>query len=166
MDELHDLHVSLSGLWGRFARDLRERLLAADTLTERFDILGSALLARIARPLEHHRAVSHALVEFGAGHPRSIAEVTDATGLSARRLVELFRQQVGMPPKQFCRVQRFQRVIRRLTPSGPIDWADVAAANGYFDQAHLIHDFRAIAGISPGEYAAARTPHLNHVPMK
>jgi AraC-like DNA-binding protein len=163
-DELHGHHVSMSDLWGGFARELRERLLLAKTVDAQFDVLEAALTARVARPLELHRAVAYGVREFCGGQ-RTVADVIDAAGLSARRFVEVFRQQVGLAPKQYCRVQRFQRTIRALPPSGIIDWADVAAANGYFDQAHLIHEFRAIAGLSPGEYSALRTEHLNHVPL-
>jgi AraC-like DNA-binding protein len=163
-DELHCQHVSLSDLWGGFARELRERLLRARTVDAQFDLMESALTARIARPLEHHRAVAFALREFACGS-RSVADVIDIAGISARRFVDVFKQQVGLAPKQYCRVQRFQRVIRTLPRGTDMDWADVAADNGYFDQPHLIHDFRAIAGMSPGEYVARRTEHLNHVPF-
>ena len=163
--ELHDLHVSLSDVWGGFARELRERTLAAATVEQRFDLLEGALLARLAKPLEHHRAVRYALSEFQCGGKRTIADVTQTTGLSARRFVEVFQQQVGMPPKQYCRVRRFQHVIRSLPPGPAIDWAGLAAEHGYFDQAHLIHDFRTISGLSPGEYVGLRSEHLNHVPI-
>src|SRR5215471_899383 len=73
MELIINLYEDEVRVYDRRDRSRFERLLAADTLGERFDILGSALLARIARPLEHHRAVSHALVEFGAGH-RTIAD--------------------------------------------------------------------------------------------
>jgi AraC-like DNA-binding protein len=164
-NELHGLHVSLSELWGGFAREVRERLLAARTVEAQFDVLEAALMARLARPLERHGAVSYALQEFYGGGERTIADVGEATGLSARRFVEVFKQQVGLAPKQYCRVRRFQRVIRSLPPGRVLDWAGVAADCGYFDQAHLIHEFRTISGLSPGEYAAARDEHLNHVPM-
>jgi AraC-like DNA-binding protein len=164
-DELHGQQVSMSELWGGFARELRERLLAAKTVDEQFGLLEAALTARMARPLEFHRAVAFGLHEFQCG-ARSVADVIGAAGISARRFVEVFKQQVGMAPKPYCRVRRFQRVIRGLpAAASAIDWADVAIASGYCDQAHLIHDFRAIAGISPGEYAIRRTEHLNHVPM-
>jgi AraC-like DNA-binding protein len=163
-DELHGLHVSLADLWGGFARALRERLLSAPTVDAQFDLMEAALNARIARPLEHHRAVAFALREFQCGS-QSVADVIEIAGISTRRFIELFKQQVGLAPKQYCRVQRFQRVIRGLPRGAAIDWADVALANGYFDQSHLINDFRAIAGMPPGEYAVRRTDHLNHVPM-
>jgi AraC-like DNA-binding protein len=162
---LHGLHVSLSELWGGFACEVRERLLEAHTAEAQFDVLEAALLARLAKPLERHRAVSYALEEFCGGGARTIADVTEATGLSARRFVEVFKQQVGLAPKQYCRVRRFQRVIQTLPAGRVIDWAGVALDCGYYDQAHLIHEFRAISGMSPGEYAAARDEHLNHVPM-
>ena len=164
-EELHGLHVSLSDLWGEFGREMRERLLAASTVDAKFELLEAALMARLAKPLERHRAVSYALEEFCGGGARTIADVTEATGLSARRFVEVFKQQVGLAPKQYCRVRRFQRLIQTLPSGQAIDWAGMAADCGYFDQAHLIHEFRAISGLSPREYAAARDQHLNHVPM-
>lgn len=164
-DELHGLQVSLRDLWGGFACELRERLLAIDDPAARLDLLEAALLSRLARPLAHHPAVGFALRELHGAACRSVGDITQETGLSARRFIQLFRQQVGMAPKLFSRVRRFQHVIRHLPPAGAVDWADVAAGAGYFDQAHLIHDFRALSGISPGTYAALRTEHTNHVPL-
>jgi AraC-like DNA-binding protein len=164
-EELHGLHVSLAEVWSGFATEFRERLLAAPDTETRFDLLESALLHRLARPLAHHPAVGFALREFHRPDNGAVAAVREQTGLSERRFIELFRQQVGLPPKLYCRVRRFQRAIRRVAHERAIDWADVAISSGYFDQAHLIHDFRAISGLSPGEYAALRTEHLNHVPI-
>lgn len=76
-----------------------------------------------------------------------------------------FARGVGMTPKLFCRVWRFQRVLRAVHHRDAVDWTEVALACGYFDQPHLIHDFREFSGLSPTEYLAARTEHLNHVPM-
>lgn len=162
--ELHGLHVGLDEVWGGFARELRECLAAAPSVDARFDLLECALLRQLARPLAHHPAVAYALREFRSSPGLGVARVRDATGLSERRFIELFRQQVGLTPKLYSRVRRFQSTLRRI-PAGAVDWADVALAGGYFDQAHLIHDFRAISGLSPGEYAELRTPHLNHVPI-
>lgn len=162
--ELHGVHVGLDDVWGGFARELRECLAAAPNVEARFDLLECALLRQLARPLAHHPAVAFALREFRGAPGNAIARVREATGLSERRFIELFRQQVGLTPKLYCRVRRFQSTLRRI-PMGAVDWADVALAGGYFDQAHLIHDFRAISGLTPGEYAELRTPHLNHVPL-
>jgi AraC-like DNA-binding protein len=110
--------------------------------------------------------VGYALGEFHAvPEGRSIAAVTDRTGFSARRFIDLFEREVGLTPKLFCRVRRFQKVLQTIQSGCAIDWAGIALNCGYYDQAHFIHDFRAFSGINPSTYLAAHTPHLNHVPI-
>ena len=72
---------------------------------------------------------------------------------------------MGLTPKSFSRVQRFQRVLRKVHRLPSIDWADVALECGYYDQAHFIHDFQSFSGFTPTVYAARATEHLNHVPL-
>ncbi|HEV1996462.1 MAG TPA: helix-turn-helix domain-containing protein, partial [Candidatus Acidoferrum sp.] len=115
---------------------------------------------------ERHPAVAFALGEFQAApQGQKIVEVTGRTGFSARRFIDLFEKEVGLTPKLFCRVQRFQRVLHMIQTCCSIDWAEIALSCGYYDQAHFIHDFRTFSGINPSTYVAARTPHLNHVPI-
>jgi AraC-like DNA-binding protein len=163
-DELHGLHVSLSHLWGGFARELRERLLGIECIQARFDLMEAALLRQVQRPMEYHPAVGFAIRAFHE-RPRPVGEVCEATGLSARRFIEVFRQQIGMTPKQYSRVRRFQAIIQGLPEGRGVDWCDVALGAGYCDQSHLIHDFREFSGISPAAWAELRTEHRNHVPM-
>jgi AraC-like DNA-binding protein len=116
--------------------------------------------------LERHPAVAFALHEFyGVPHTRTISEVTGQIGLSAKRFIQVFDAEVGLTPKLFCRVRRFQKVLRLVGAGRPVEWAGVAADCGYFDQAHFIRDFRAFSGLNPSTYLAHRTEHLNHVPM-
>lgn len=161
--ELADRIVPLEALWRNWANELRERLLEAESPDRRLDILEDAVAARAVR-VACHPAVSFALREF-RGRARSVSDVTDQLGLSSRRFLDVFRDQVGMPPKRYCRVQRFQQVLRHIRSGRPIDWADLALSAGYFDQAHFIHDFRAFSGISPSTYAREDLRHGNHVPI-
>jgi len=64
----------------------------------------------------------------------------------------LFKRRVGLTPKRFCRIRRFQRALANIRSPEAIDWADVACAGGYFDQAHLINDFAAFSGMNPLSY--------------
>lgn len=164
--ELHNAVVALDDLWGATAAELRERLLAAPTAAAKFRILEETLRRQARRPLARHRAVAYALDELQRKrHARSISDVTDATGLSARRFIQVFSDEVGLTPKLFCRVRRFQQVLELIHRADEIDWADAALSCGYFDQAHFIHDFQAFSGINPTTYLAHKTPHLNHVPL-
>jgi len=72
---------------------------------------------------------------------------------------------MGLTPKAFCRVRCFQRILEAVHRRSEVDWAQVALDAGYYDQSHLIHDFQGFSGLTPAEYLAAATEHLNHVPM-
>jgi AraC-like DNA-binding protein len=163
--DFQDLTVSLEDVWGAAARELRERLLAAPDTASKVRALEEALLAQ-ARPVGRHPGVSYAVRELRRVPARlSVLEMTDEAGLSAKRFIQLFREQVGLPPKLFGRVRRFQAVVERVHGRERVGWADVALAAGYYDQAHLVHEFRAFTGLTPRAYLAARGEFLNHVPL-
>jgi AraC-like DNA-binding protein len=163
-DEFYNAEVPLDQVWGGAATRLRDRLREAGTPSERFRVLEAALLERAEKRLDLHPAVRYALGEFSnAPCVRSVLDVTRDAGLSRRRFAQLFREQVGITPKLYCRLHRFQEVVGKLTAGAPVDWADVALAGGYCDQAHLAHEFHAFAGISPGAWLAQERPFQNHV---
>jgi len=163
---LRDVDAPLDALWGAAAKDLRERLCAAATPEARFRILEQALLARVRLPLAGHAAIAFALRQFREVPPAwSVADVAEQSGLSPRRFIQLFSEEVGLTPKLFCRIRRFQRVLRRVDGEQRVAWTDIAAACGYCDQAHLIRDFQAFAGLRPTDYLARRGEHGNHVPL-
>lgn len=164
--ELHNLHVSLEDLWGHEAGLLRQRLLEACTAQMKFQVLEECLLAQAFRPLERHRAVDFALGLFRNIHTApAIAEFADEMGISSRRFIQLFSNEVGLTPKLFARVRRFQQVLQNIRTGAEFSWVDIAAGCGYFDQAHFIHDFKEFSGINPTTYLAQKTEHLNHVPI-
>jgi len=162
--ELHNRDVSLDQLWGAArACELRERILAAGNVQAKFAVLERGLL-RAARSFDRHRAVRFALEQFRRP-TRSVANVADRLGLSQRTFIERFRDEVGLTPKLYCRVRRFQDVVKRIHGLREVDWTDVALSCGYFDQAHFINDFRAFSGMTPGNYLRVHTDHQNHVPL-
>ncbi len=83
---------------------------------------------------------------------RTVDDLADQTGINKRSLQRLFREYVGIPPKWVIRRYRLHELVERLDAGDPLNWPDLALELGYFDQAHLINDFRAITGYSPAEY--------------
>jgi AraC-like DNA-binding protein len=165
--DLNNQSVDLSLLWKDGSARLRERLLGAPTPAQKFRVLEACLLEHLAKPLERHRAVEFALQHFRPhGHACPVSEMAELVGFSQRRFIQLFSDQVGLTPKLFCRVSRFQRVIQTAHVLDDIDGAQLALDCGYYDQAHFNHDFLAFAGITPLEYLQRKTPHVNHVPME
>ncbi|MFC5060065.1 AraC family transcriptional regulator [Saccharothrix xinjiangensis] len=86
---------------------------------------------------------------------RGVAETARALHVSERQLRTVFTRAVGLSPKRFARVDRVRRVVARGGHGG---WARVAAELGYFDQAHLIAEFRAVMGVPPGAYLKGDLP--------
>lgn len=172
--ELADSHVDLDTLWGPSAGQLREQLCAAVTPFERFHLLEKALTAHVVGPLQHHDAVIFALDAFvRTGGCATIGDVSDGVGLSRQRLIQLFTHEVGLTPKLFCRVQRFQSALAGVRQRSAPDWAGLALECGYFDQSHLIHDFVTFSGLTPTAYVRLQA-HLrehgvhikrNHLPI-
>jgi AraC-like DNA-binding protein len=164
--ELGEIHVPLDTLCGAPADELWGRLLEAKTAEARFLILERFLQVRLARSIRPHPAVAFALEEFQrVPQTRTVAEVTALVGLSPRRCAELFRREVGLTPKTFSRVRRFQEVLHLVERSTSVDWTGLALACGYYDQAHFNRDFRAFSGITPTAYLGLRGGHINHVPI-
>jgi AraC-like DNA-binding protein len=164
--ELRDALVPLEALWGADAAQLRDRLLDATTAEARFRVLEQALLARATKPLGRHSAVAFALEQFRSVPQRlTVSEAARRSGLSQRRFIRAFDEEVGLTLKLFCRIQRFQRVLWLVQDRQGVEWADVALECGYVDQAHLINDFRAFSGVTPTGYLAGWGDRFNHLPL-
>jgi AraC-like DNA-binding protein len=144
-------------------KDLREQLLERSDPDEQLDAI-EATLAEMLRPAGLHPAVGFALTTFHRSPiVASIGAVTDAIGMSAKRFIERFKAQVGLSPKRYCRIRRFQQAVRRAHRGQRVDWAQLALNCGYYDQSHFIHEFRACSGLTPTAYQASRTAFQNHV---
>lgn len=155
--ELHNRGVTLDLLWGGRAASLRDQLWEATTARDRLYILEQALLDQARHATGPHPAVRYALDRFERSKGLSrVGDVVQRIALSPRRFAEIFRTEVGLPPKAFCRIRRFNEVLRRVDGMTDVDWSDVAQSCGYFDQAHFNHDFRAFAGLSPSSYLRQR----------
>jgi AraC-like DNA-binding protein len=125
-------------------------------------LLEAELLARAIRPLQRRAEIDFALERLDyAPQDYSIAMLSEHVGLSARRFTRLFTLEVGLTPKVYARVQRFQRVLQAM--DGPGDWTDIAQRCGYFDQSHLIRECRSLSGFTPTELATRRIDNSGHV---
>ena len=161
--ETRDAGIPLDLLWGRRAIDLREQLLEAPSPHAKLDTMERAL-TEMWKPLDLHPAIAHALGEFAKRpHDARIAAVTAMSNLSPKRFIERFKAAVGLTPKRYSRILRFQHALAHAETGHRVDWTRIAMDCGYFDQAHFIHDFRSFAGITPTGYQDGQTQFRNHV---
>jgi AraC-like DNA-binding protein len=149
--------VGLAELWGETTRDVETALERAPTFEERVATLEGALLRRrpdrpprdadLQAVLEHVRSVG------GRVRVRSLAS---GAGLSRQRFTRWFGDAVGLAPKRFVRLSRLHSLLDRVL-GGPVeDWSRLAMRLGYYDQAHMISDFRWLTGSSPARFVAVR----------
>ncbi|HEX4283808.1 MAG TPA: helix-turn-helix domain-containing protein [Terracidiphilus sp.] len=169
VDLFSNRSVPLEDIWGSPARTLRDRLLELATPEARLDCLERFLIDWIAPRLTRHGPRRSAEVQF-ALHAferpmsgMSVREAARRTGWSERRFSQVFREEVGLTPKTWCRVQRFQQAVQQLYAGGEVRWAELALQCGYYDQSHFANEFRAFSGVDATTYRAGRTLWSNHI---
>lgn len=164
---VRDQLVPLDELWGRDGATLRDRLLSAGPPARQLRAIEEALRGRVAGSPESDPPVAAAAAALDRG--ATVAEVGDRLGWTRRRLARRFEERVGITPKRYARVRRFQRLLGAVTAGDRYgrepDWARLAREHGYHDQAHMIHDFRAFAGLSPTAYRPRSAAARNHIPV-
>jgi AraC-like DNA-binding protein len=152
--ELHNTDIALSEIDPGEAERLLNDVCSAAGEHAQFLVLERYLNRKLTNAAPIHPAVRYAVEQLlREGAVGSIRRIQLDTGLSHTRFIQLFRENVGLTPKLFCRVRRFHGLLDRMGKGMPVNWAELAVDCGYFDQAHLIHDFRAFAGITPLEYS-------------
>lgn len=146
--ELTDSAIALEDLPGRLFPQL-EKLRDLRSLEQAAAALDSTLHAIAAQVHSGDDPISYAVnaIEHTRGLI-SIERMAERVGWSTRHLQRRFKSAVGISPKLFSRMQRFQRVFSAME-NAALDWVDAAVYCGYYDQAHLIRDFRDFTGTTP-----------------
>lgn len=144
--------VALEDLWGGAAtRRLFDRLGDARTTVDAAAILERAIAERLAHAGGRRAPAQLALDAAAKLTSASVNAVAADLRVSERHLRRVFRETIGVSPKTFARLARFRGALRAAREADHASWASIAAAAGYYDQAHLIAEFRAIAGVTPQE---------------
>jgi AraC-like DNA-binding protein len=157
--ELAGLDTDAGLVLGPVARELHERVCAAPTWQQRFAVIDEVLLRRVRADRGISPGVSQAWrALLASGGTAAVPELAREAGWSSRLLGARFRTEIGLAPKQAARVVRFDRarrlLQRRVAAAGQPELAGLAAACGYYDQAHLAREFRALAGCAPSRWLA------------
>ena len=161
--------MDLEDAWGSPVRGLRDRLRELTDPAQRLlcfeRFLSQAFAARLFEPRPmHHCAVEYALRCFAnAPSVLTVRDVARSTGWSERRFSQVFREQVGLPPKVWFRLRRFQRAVNHLHAGTDVAWSKLALDCGFYDQSHFANEFRSFSGVDVTTYSANRTLWANHI---
>jgi AraC-like DNA-binding protein len=159
---LTDRIVKLQDIWGRSGGELCGELLAARSLPALLDRLADAIARRSHQTFEPASArLARRAIRLLEGDEVRVASVAKRLGVTPRHLRRAFTESVGIGPKDYARTVRLQRAVRMAATSN--DWVRIAADAGYYDQAHLIADFRELVGLTPGAFVKHRSRQLQYV---
>ncbi len=146
-------------LGARFAA-LRQRLLDGKTTKDRIAVLESFFAASLENTDSGPSISTYVLHELARGQ-RTIRQIVDRSGYSWKHMIELFKADVGLTPKQYQRLLRFNRVLY-LLHERPRASSSFTTADDYFDQSHVIREFRSFSGLTPHAYQSTdhAYPHV------
>jgi len=146
--------IHLDELWQGDAAELLARMAEAPDDAARAVLLQSALERRLrgGGGAVHAAAMHAARLIAESGGRRPLRDVAAAVGVGERRLQQLFHAHVGLSPRAWARLARLHDCLRALRLQSAPAWADVAVGSGFYDQSHLVNEFRALCGVTPTEF--------------
>lgn len=151
LNEIAGQVVSLQDLLGQAGRDLVARLADCGSWPERFTLLASFIRHRIASGPQPSATVGHAIRQIiETGGQARVGLLAGTLDISREHLARRFAADVGISPKAFARIIRFERATAHLSGT-PVSIAEIAFDTGYADQAHMTREIRRMAGVTPGD---------------
>ncbi|MDY7990274.1 helix-turn-helix domain-containing protein [Paenibacillus polymyxa] len=141
----------LEDIWPESIAVIGERILEAQNFNERVRImdeyLNQLLLRQRTNDCDLMKNLLHRI--FVSAGSVGVKELAECEAISERQINRKFGQWIGISPKKFSEVVRFQSVLHSIQSGGGLDWTELALKHSFFDQAHLIRDFRRFYGDSP-----------------
>jgi AraC-like DNA-binding protein len=152
LHELTDHMLDLDSLWGRCTQELAEQVACASSIPAKIAHIEAFLLCRLPLLPSANSTFQSAIAAVRQAHGDiTVTTLRTDLALSERQLERLFLQYTGLTPRQFARLTRFRQVVH-LLHQPVLSLTDVAYRAGYYDQAHFIHDFKSLAGLTPRDY--------------
>ncbi len=152
LHEITDETLDLRALWGCSTDELTDRLTEVTTARDKLALVEAFLLRRFDGLPALDSTLQLAIDSVRRAHGDiSVTTLRTDLSLSERQLERVFLQHIGISPRQFARTTRFRQVVPLLNQPA-LSLTDVAYRAGYYDQAHFIHDFKSLAGITPRDY--------------
>jgi AraC-like DNA-binding protein len=165
LSELASQVVELDLIWKRQILALREQLLETQAIDAKFDLLESYLTTKAQSRLEPDKTIAAALNTLRLWPVMPVRELACRLGLTHKQIIARFDCRVGLTPKQTSRIFRFRNSLAAACNAWSPDWSSLAADCGYYDQAHMIHEFQQFAGMTPAEYWRKRTIYPHYVAL-
>jgi len=162
INKLNNLRITASDLGDKELAELEYSLTSTENDKLCFLLIEQFLLKRLSRLAEYNLKRIEASIQLINSGQTDVGLIADAACLSTKQFQRVFSEYVGSNPKEFSRTIRFQKALHILEIRPQISLTTLAYECGYFDQSHMIKDFKALSDYTPGEYLAACPPHSDY----
>ena len=95
----------------------------------------------------------------------AIRDLAEQIGITQKHLITQFEKVVGLRPKSFARVAKFNRVLKTIEETKQVEWTSIAYECGYYDQAHFIKEFHTFSGLNPSTYLTKKGDYMGYIPL-
>lgn len=166
ISELSEYVTELDLIWGSMIYDIRDQLLELGSADEKLLRFESFLLEQVKRSLVPNKAIAFAVHQLQHS-PQFLAirDLASQIGITQKHLITQFEKVVGLRPKSFARVAKFNKVLNVIEHTKQVEWASIAYECGYYDQAHFIKEFHNFSGLNPSAYLTRRGDYVGYIPL-
>ena len=162
-----DKVIPASEIFGEPILNLHHHLGAVTTPEDKFMVIENWLVGQFKQDDFYTKIIRYAINEIeNAPSSIDISKLADKSGYSHKQFIQLFKKYVGITPKQFHRITRFNEILSAVESQEKIEWTFIAADCGYFDQAHFIKDFQSFSGLNPSQYLTDIGNYPNFFPVR
>lgn len=160
LDKFFGMNISVDEIEDRGYNDLGEKLQETGDDSACIDLIEKHLISRLYSANVYNLQRIGAAVELAHRQNEiNMDLMAGASCLSKKQFNRIFSEYVGVNPKKFLRVVRFQRALHLWQNNLHIELAQLACDCGFYDQSHMIREFKTLSGYTPTEYLAACAPH-------
>ena len=157
LSEIYNRNVSLKDINGQAGRDLEEKMNYATTFQQRVDIAENYLFGLLKTNFDDFdfRRINHIAELIKQTHGKvSVNQMASEACLSRKQFERIFAEHIGISPKQYLKIIRFQSAIFQKQQNNSLNMTELSYESGYFDQSHFINDFKSMSGLTPKQYFA------------
>lgn len=163
MEKIYEGHISIEDIEDTDLRELQDKVLNASDNHVAIGYIESFFFQRLLDFDDYnYKRMTASLKEANNNTSIDVTSLAETSFLSEKQFQRIFSEYVGMAPKKFLRVLRFQHALYLLQRNPGLSLTQLSYEGGFYDQSHLIREFKSFSGYTPTEYLAACTPYSDY----
>jgi AraC-like DNA-binding protein len=151
-------------VFGKDLLDIREKIIETKNIELKLNLMEQYLSNRIKNSKLVNSCVSFAINNIiSSPHDNKISKISSHISYTQKHFINLFKDAVGLVPKDFLKVMRFQRAVEEINNQKILNWSEIALSSGYYDHSHFIAEFKLYSGFTPKQYISKQSNYLNYI---